>query len=496
MSQTNIMSTAMVAELLQSLGVELSIFVVTLAIAVAFRGTPFSRKACGSPKSSHPVHPKTKFAEHKKPSAGGRGASPGIKKPINHSATIVHTLVPTSGLAMKVDAIIELANRRQAADAIALYEEMKANGERVVVKDCGKHRAADVFGQLVQCAGRIGRPELVELLLDDMTHSGIDRSLVFYESTMKMLASKKCFKEAMSVCSRLEADGLEPSKVTLSCLINFAVETGEPDRAISFFNRLAATDMPSIRAYMTILRVYSRRQDWQQSLALIRDMLRRQAQIDSLVLNVVLATGVAANQLDATRVLLEEFSQIQIADVVSYNTVLKGFAQQKDVEGAVKLLDEMCQSDVQPNAITFNTAMDAAVRSSRIADAWHVLERMRDAGLAPDKFTCTTLMKGLQNGATSEQLVVILDLLRNMTSQCDATLCSSLFRTVIETAAQVNDPALTARAVAQMREQRVMLPAHEYQRLLQGLMRGTQPTHCRSAQQTRQVEAMRPIRAC
>merc|ERR1719198_1070501 len=130
----------------------------------------------------------------------------------------------------------------------------------------------------------------------------------------------------------------------------------------------------------------------------------------------------------------------------------------------------MCKSSVKPNAITFNTAMDAAVRSSRISDAWSVLARMCEAGLAPDKFTCTTLMKGLQNGATSEQLTMILDLLRNVKAQCDSTLCGFLFRNVIEATAQVNDPVLTARAVAQMREQRVMLPAPEYQRLLQVLV--------------------------
>lgn len=486
----------MTSDLLNSLGVEISIFVITVVLASAFRGIPVSWNAHSSPKALRSLNSKAKCAEQKKSPRVAQCGSNAIKKPSYHPTSLAQSVAPTSDLVFKVDSIIALASRRQAGDAIAIYEEMRANRQYIDAKDCGKERAADVFSHLVHCAGHLGRLELVEALLNDMTHLGIERTLGFYESTMKMLASKKCFKEAMSVCSRLEADGLEPSKVTLSCLISFAVETGELDRAIAFFNRLAVTDTPSIRAYMTILRVYSRRQDWKNSLALIRNMLHGQVPVDSLVLNVVLATGVAAGQMDATRALLDEFSQTKIADVVSYNTVLKGFAQQKDVDGAIKLLDEMCHSEVRPNAITFNTAMDAAVRSERVADAWHVLERMRDAGLAPDKFTCTILMKGLQMEATSEQLMVILDLLRITTSRCDATLCSSLFRTVIETAARVNDPTLTARAIAQMREQRVMLPVQDYQRLLQSLLRGKQPTHCRSFHQPRQVEAMRTVRVC
>jgi pentatricopeptide repeat protein len=255
--------------------------------------------------------------------------------------------------------------------------------------------------------------------------------------------------------------------------------------------------MPSIRAYMTILRVHSHRQDWSSSLAVIRDMQSRQAPIDSLVLNIVLATGVAAGELQSTQDLLQEFSKNNGADVISFNTVMKGFAQRKDVENAMKLLEDMCQTGVRPNVITFNTVMDAAVRSSRVADAWCVLSQMRDAGLAPDKFTCTTLMKGIQmGGATAEQLMMILDLLKNVTANCDSTLCGVLFRNVIEATAQLKDPALSARAIQQMREQHVMLPSQDYQRLLQKLVRKEDTRKSSTACRQTAYATMRSGRAC
>ena len=176
--------------------------------------------------------------------------------------------------------------------------------------------------------------------------------------------------------------------------------------------------------------------------------------------------------------MLHEFSKNNGADVISFNTLIGGFAQKKDVENALRLLEDMRHAGVRPNAITFNTVMDAAVRSSRVADAWCVLSQMRDAGLAPDKFTCTTLMKGIQMGAKPEQLMIILDLLRNVTADCDSTLCGVLFRNVIEATAQLKDPALSARAIQQMREQHVMLPSQDYQRLLQKLVRKEDTRQC------------------
>merc|ERR1719162_211051 len=107
---------------------------------------------------------------------------------------------------------------------------------------------------------------------------------------------------------------------------------------------------------------------------------------------------------------------------------MKGFAQHKYADQAIQLLDEMFQVGMKPNAITFNTAMDACIRSLRVVDAWQVLVRMVEAGLAPDKFTCTILMKGLHCGATSQQLVVILDLMPKATQDCESTLCATMFR--------------------------------------------------------------------
>lgn len=495
MSQTQIDSTISY-ELSHFFG-ELTVFAVIIAFVFNFRNVLFGKRAASN-KTLKPSKMKLHCSEQVEAVGGGRICSHENDRQQKHPSTFKQDSVSCHALSHKIESMMQCASRRQAADALALYEDLKATNEKSAWQDAlkfGKHRPVEVFNMLVQCAGRVRQPELVEIFLDEMTSAGIDRPLAFYESTMKMLASAKCYKTAMSVCDRLEADGLEPSPVTLSCLVSFAVELGDSDRAISFFNRLSACSTPSIRAYMTILRVYSRCQNWPKSLALLRDMQNRRAKIDCLVLNTVLSTGVAAGQLEAAKTLLEEFSHIGIADVISYNTLMKGLAQQKAGGRALSLLDQMCSAGLRPNAITFNTAIDAAVRSARLTDAWNMLARMVDAGVNPDKFTCTTLMKGLASGATSHQLSTILDLLRNVREECDAALSSSLFRSVIEAAAKVNDPDLTARAVAQMRDQQVMLPAQEYQRLLQVLMRDSNLKQGNVISHQPQYETMRSISA-
>merc|ERR1719359_596544 len=146
---------------------------------------------------------------------------------------------------------------------------------------------------------------------------------------------------------------------------------------------------------------------------MFQDMRQKKVPIDSLALNIILSTGVAAGELEAARQLLDEAQLVlspPVADVVSYNTVIKGYAQSGNHSQALAMLEAMTAHGVLPNAITFNTTIDAAVRASKTEEAWGVLGQMRSAGISPEKFTCSILMKSLSNGATAEQIIIVLEM--------------------------------------------------------------------------------------
>jgi pentatricopeptide repeat protein len=377
-----------------------------------------------------------------------------------------------------VDGMREQQSVKFAGRALTMYDELRATlaaQGNLSFKEAirlSRHSAVDFYTTLVQCTVRVGRFHFVEVLIDDMTREGISRPLLFYESTMKQLAGQKQYELALAVYDCLAADGLEPSAVTCSCLIGFAAEVGELQRAVEFFDKLSSITTPSIRAYMTVLRVHAKRQDWPASLQTLRQMKGRGVNPDSLVLNFALATGIAADQVEAVGKLVEEAEAYKppIADVVSYNTLIKGYAQRGDADGASEAIRRMRKSGLKPNAITFNTAMDANVRGGHAADAWDLLAEMRSMGLKPDKFTCSILVKSLAKAATAKQVQSVLDLLREVDAACDATLRSALYHAVLEAAAQVTtDGSLAAKTFAQMRKVRVVPTAAAQKLALQAL---------------------------
>jgi len=471
----------LLSQVLRSVSLELVIFAVTVAVALAIRTTQDGFKPLAGKVLESKV-PSPEVKERLPQAAPQRRPAGGFRKTSAEAGAIVNEII---------DGMREQQNIRFAHRALHLYEELRALMSRddIKIKEVmhqSKYDAPELFTMLVHCSVRAGRHHVIEAIMDDMVKQDVPRSMNFYECTMKQLAGQKQYNLALKMYERMDADGLTPSVVTLSCLIGFAAEVGELQRAVGFFDRLSNMTTPSIRAFMTVLRVHAKRQDWNTSVETLRSMNRLGVKPDSLALNVVLATGVAADRMDAVSEFLEEIHELDMGkavDIVSYNTLIKGFAQHGDAEGAIKAIDRLCKRGLTPNAITFNTAMDAAVRGCHFNEAWHLLEKMRSFGIKPDKFSCSILVKGLGrclkdrdlNSSWADRISSTLSLLEQVNFQLDDSLRSSLYHSVLECTVQVQHQSadLTAQVFAQMRRYQVTVSNAGHRLLMQVLPKGT-----------------------
>mmetsp|Transcript_32012 Transcript_32012/g.73087 ORF Transcript_32012/g.73087 Transcript_32012/m.73087 type:complete len:528 (-) Transcript_32012:46-1629(-) len=460
-------------EVLQSIGAELSIFLLTLFWALALQklysiagGTKGASKECRPASKQEPaVHTAVadvQSSQSLKPSRP-KAAEP-AKQPTKECGHIMNEVVSL---------MRNQPNMRNAVKALSMYSELKElmKSRRLIETAASRTNAVEFFTVLVQSACRAGRAQLVQGIVDDMVRHGIARPLEFYESAMKQLAGQKQYRMALSIYDRIIADGLEPSAITCSCLVSFAAEVGELERAIQFFEKLASITTPSIRAYMTVLRVHAKRLDWTCSRAIFDDMLKRGVSIDSLVLNVVLATGVATDQVEGAEALLLEAATLKppAGDLISYNTIIKGYAQRSEGAKALELMATMRGKGFVPNAITFNTAMDACVRGTRSTTAWELLSVMRESGLKPDKFTCSILTKGLSKGSTAEQIHACLELLREVGDKCETILRSTLLHSVLDAAATLQNVEPLTATFSQMWQHNIVPSANAFRHMIHAL---------------------------
>lgn len=360
--------------------------------------------------------------------------------------------------------VVQLADdsismRVSTGRVLCRYAELKAgnllsNIDKDLVAAPSPHTVEAFFQSLVQCACRGSQPELVEGLLDDMEAAGGTRSIEFYESAMRLLAAKKCFKEALAVNDRLERDGLTASTVTQSCLVSFAAELGLDDKTIQYFERLCKLGPPSLRACMVVLRVHSKKHDWPGSAARFRSLVDMGVEIDGLCLNIVLATGVATGMVKEAEAFLSEDLVARTADTISYNTILKGLAQKGLIDDASRFFDAMEKRGASPNIITFNTMIDAAVRARNTDQAWRLYDVMQQSPtMKPDKCTCSTLVKALQHRPTSLQVKRTLELVGSVVEGCQKDLAGRLLSSVLYAALRISDVATVLETKSKILEQ-------------------------------------------
>jgi len=450
----------LVSEIFDTVAFELAVFVGAVGCGLFFRRVGSCKQACGKVGSDfvsidkqrprlqqclETERPHNKVRGSPSPSIGGERAVAEARP--DETVQLVHDICAARGC----------VNARALRRLVHRFLEVRSSIADVVRLET-RNSAADFYISLVQCVIRDGQPHLVEGILDDMSRDGITRPRAIYESAMKQLAGQKQYQLALRLYDRLILDGIEPSAVTCSCLIGFASELGELDRAVGFFDKLVTISTPSIRAYMQVLRVHAKRQDWESSLALFRDMQSR-GSADTLALNIVLSTGVAVNRLDGVNSLLAAACGQSpcLVDTISFNMVIKGYAQQGDLDKALEVLERMRSQRCEPNAISFNTAMDAAVRCFKLEEAWALLHQMQAAGLHPDKFSCSTLIKGIQREAvaTTRQVERSLELLQEAGSTFHGPFKSNLFHTLLFVSANNADRQLSMRVFEAMCKEHV-----------------------------------------
>mmetsp|Transcript_18749 Transcript_18749/g.45208 ORF Transcript_18749/g.45208 Transcript_18749/m.45208 type:complete len:358 (-) Transcript_18749:33-1106(-) len=253
--------------------------------------------------------------------------------------------------------VAALGRQKKHSQAIAVYFDLVQPESRVRPHLTEADLEA-ICMDVARSAHRLDRPNFIRRMIPDMRRLGIPRSAEFYESLMKMFASKRLYDDAVGVYREMAQD-MRPSSDACSCLVSFLVEGRNVGAAVELFKTTEPESFqPTIRAYMALLTGLAREGAWQQTLFLISEMPRRGARADTLLLNKALSTCVKAGRVEEAHSLLETMQRRREADVVSVNTVAKGYLSRGDAGAAVAVVEQASAAGVRPNEVTLRTFQD------------------------------------------------------------------------------------------------------------------------------------------
>lgn len=154
---------------------------------------------------------------------------------------------------------------------------------------------------------------------------------------------------------------------------------------------------------------------------------------NSLVYNSLLEACVHCQELGAALEYFEEAKGLGLANVVSYNTVMKGYLALGDGQSAHRLLAEMTECGLPASFVTYHALLNARVQAGDLTEAWRLLSDMRAASLVPNAVTCSILLKAFVTPSHAHDLSKVMILIDAMETPLDEVLFASVAEACIRT---------------------------------------------------------------
>jgi len=153
----------------------------------------------------------------------------------------------------------------------------------------------------------------------------------------------------------------------------------------------------------------------------------------SLAYNSVIDACVQCLDMQLAKQHLAEAKELGLADVVSYNTIIKGLLASGDMVAVNGILAEMKENGVQTSHVTFHSILHASVQSGDRDSAWRWMSQMRQAGLTCTSVTCSILLKLVTRPSHGADMSRVMSLIKDGEVQMDEVLLTSIVEASLKT---------------------------------------------------------------
>lgn len=100
-------------------------------------------------------------------------------------------------------------------------------------------------------------------------------------------------------------------------------------------------------------------------------------------------------------------------DLVSYNTIIKGFVEMGSLDSAVSVLDEVDEKGLEPDLVSFNTLLNGLYKNGRFSDAEKIWGLMEKKNIVPDKRSYNAKLLGLASDKKTKDAIDLIGEMRS-----------------------------------------------------------------------------------
>jgi pentatricopeptide repeat protein len=248
-------------------------------------------------------------------------------------------------------------------------------------------------------------------------------------SSLRACAAGRYFREALAAYDHEAAFIGTGCNTVWSLLLYSAVEAREFGRCDFFLSELCKTGVPSGNDFVNVVRFHVCTNDFARLRVTLARLRTQGFNLDVVSRNRALSACTSMRAFAFAHMIANEKETGVAMDVVGFNTLIKGFAQERNTNQCAKLYAEMLESGVEPSEVTFGIMLDAFITSRELDRAKSIFNDLRNSCIHINVVHFTVFMKGLAVAGYLDDATCILDeMIRSSNSKPDLVTYSTLVK--------------------------------------------------------------------
>mmetsp|Transcript_105684 Transcript_105684/g.187941 ORF Transcript_105684/g.187941 Transcript_105684/m.187941 type:complete len:866 (-) Transcript_105684:186-2783(-) len=195
---------------------------------------------------------------------------------------------------------------------------------------------------------------------------------------------------------------------------------------------IGTDDFPSdMQRAVSSMKAFAKNKDLASATEVFNRLQAGGVPLRSQIYNCYLDCCVHCEDIEASLKLFDEMKGLKLADVVSYNTVLKAYLSSGRIAEGQDLVKEMSTHGISANKVTYNELLNAKVEAKDRRGMWSVIDEIHKAGLKVNLITCSILLKSLTQNSGESDVHRVMALIDSVDEPMDEVLFSSVIEACI-----------------------------------------------------------------
>merc|ERR1719272_1206095 len=219
------------------------------------------------------------------------------------------------------------------------------------------------------------------------------------------------------------------------------VQKAVPEECVKADKRTNCVGNADVTKHINMIRNCAAQKDLKGAVDAFDSLQKSGVGLNPIIYNTVLDACVQCHDFSAAEAWVEKSKTAGMADVVSFNILIKAHLQTGNLDKVRCLMAEMTKEGFAPNGVTFNELINAL--GSMGGDAcrkqmWAVVDEMKIVGVKASQVTMSIMLKSLNSWSCQTDIVKTLELIGIMDEPMDEVLLSS----VVEACVRIGQPDL------------------------------------------------------